>query len=87
MTVYNPLANYKYLTICKEFWPSQNQRDRKCHSNIGRRLQALAVRPLLYSPLVSKTCPGSGRSSVRTTLNIWDAHMISQWFYLTLAVP
>ena len=42
MTVFNPLANYKYLTICKEFWPSQNQRDRKCHSNIGRRLQALS---------------------------------------------
>ena len=44
MTVYNPLANYKYLTICKEFWPSQNQRDRKCHSNIGRRFRALTVR-------------------------------------------
>ena len=84
MTVFNPLANYKYLTICKEFWPSQNQRDRKCHSNIGRRLQALAAQ---YSPLVSKTCPGSGRSSVRTTLDIWNSHMISEWFYLTLAVP
>ena len=77
MTVFNPLANYKYLTICKEFWPSQNQRDRKCHSNIGRRFQALAVCPLLnWSPLVSMTCPGSGRSSVSMTLNIWDTHTI-----------